>query len=174
MIIRFFAMIAVPLFLILTGYLNNKKEISKKYYKGIIPLVISYIFISVLEIVATAFFENKTINLKTATIGILNFSANSYAWYFEMYIGLFLLIPFLNKLYDSLKNVKEKYILIGSLAFLTFIPQVVKTFKCNDNWLDITPDYWQIIYPITYFYIGKLIKELKPNLKILYRILLQS
>jgi len=38
--------------------------------------------------------------------------------------------------------------------------------------LDITPDYWQIIYPITYFYIGKLIREFKPNLKFLYRILL--
>ena len=29
MILRFFAMSAVPLFLLLTGYLNNKKEVSK-------------------------------------------------------------------------------------------------------------------------------------------------
>lgn len=171
MIIRFFAMIAVPLFLLLTGYLNNKKDITKKYYKGIIPLILSYLFVSITEIISTAIFTNTDIKFGNAVINILNFSANSYAWYFEMYIGLFLLIPFLNKLYDTLKNSKEKFVLVISLVFLTFIPQVVKTFYVAEKALDITPDYWQIIYPITYFYIGKLIRDFKPNLKMVYRVL---
>lgn len=171
MIIRFFAMTGVPLFLLLTGYLNSKKEISKKYYKGIIPLLISYIVISVAEIIAMSIYNKTPIDIKTSIIQILNFTANGYAWYFEMYIGLFLLIPFLNILYEHLQSKKEKYILVISLAFLTFIPQITKSFQVNDTWLDITPDYWQIIYPITYFYIGKMIKEFQPKIPLVKRIL---
>lgn len=170
MIIRFLAITSVPLFLLLTGYLNNKKEISKKYYKGIIPLLVSYLCISLLEIIVTSIRLQTAIDWKTSIINILNFSANGYAWYFEMYIGLFLLIPFLNILYDNLNSKKEKIVLVSSLAFLTFVPQIVKSFKIADIWLNITPDYWQIIYPITYFYIGKLIKEYQPKFSILKRI----
>lgn len=172
MIFRFLAMTAVPLFMLLTGFLNNKKEISKKYYKGIIPLIFSYVAICIVEIIATAIYSKTPINIGLSVINILNFSANGYAWYFEMYIGLFLLIPFLNILYDNLKDKKYKQILIGSLAFLTFLPQVVKTFKAYDMWLNITPDYWQIAYPLTYFFIGKYIHEYRPNLKLYQRILL--
>ena len=147
MIIRFLTMSAVPLFLLLTGYLNNKKEISKKYYKGIIPLLISYVVISLIEIIGLSIYNKTPIDWGLSIIKIFNFTANGYAWYFEMYIGLFLLIPFLNILYDNLKSKKEKIILVSSLAFLTFVPQIVKSFKAYDMWLNITPDYWQIIYP---------------------------
>lgn len=169
-ILRFLAMSAVPLFLLLTGYLNNKKEISKKYYKSIIPILVSYIGISLAEFLGTSIYMGTELNLKLGIIQILNFTANGYAWYVEMYIGLFLLIPFLNILYDNLKSNKEKVVLVLSLVFLTFIPQIVKSFKYGDMWLDIAPDYWQIIYPITYFYIGKMIKEFKPQLNVLKRI----
>lgn len=172
MIVRFLAMSAVPLFLLLTGYLNNKTEISKKYYRGIIPILISYIGISLITIIAKGIYEDTPINWGLSVIQILNFSANSYAWYFEMYIGLFLLIPFLNRMYNAIEKKSEKIILVVSLAFLTFIPQIVKSFKLYDRWLDITPDYWQSIYPITYFFIGKLIRDFKITLKPLYRILM--
>ena len=89
-----------------------------------------------------------------------------------MYIGLFLLIPFLNILYDGIKNKKEKIVLVSSLAFLTFIPNILKSFKVVDAWLDLTPDYWQIIYPLTYFFIGKIIRDFKPNFKTINRVLL--
>ena len=88
-----------------------------------------------------------------------------------MYLGLYLMIPFLNRLYDTLTSKKEKYVLVGSLAFLTFLPQIVKTFKVNGAFLDTTIDYWQIIYPITYFYIGKMIKEFQPHFAYWKRIL---
>ena len=164
MVIHFLSMACVPLFLLLTGYLNSKKEISKKYYRGIIPILVSYICISVIEIVAMTQYGKREINLLKSIVQILNFTANDYAWYFEMYIGLYLLIPFLNILYDSLKTQKEKYVLVGTLAFLTLIPKICKGFHIGEVWLDVTPDYWQIIYPVTYFYIGKMIRELSPHL----------
>lgn len=171
MIIRFLAMSCVPLFLLLTGYLNSKKEISLKYYKGIVPLLISYVCISIAELIAISIYTKTPISIIDGIVKILNFTANDYSWYFEMYIGLFLLIPFLNILYDGLKNKNEKYILIFTFSFLTLIPNIFKSFQYKGEWLNITPDYWQIIYPITYFYIGKLIKELKPKYSILKRFL---
>lgn len=172
LIIRYFAMCCVPLFLLLTGFLNNKKEVNSKYYKGIIPILISYIFISIFQIIATSIYTNTPINIFSAAVSILNFTANNYAWYFEMYIGLFLLIPFLNILYDTLKTKKEKNILIASLIFLTFLPAVFESFIFDEKYLDIIPDYWQIIYPITYFYIGKYIKDFKIDFRLIYKILL--
>lgn len=171
MVIRFLAMSCVPLFMLLTGYLSTKKEISKKYYQGIIPIFISYVCISIFEIVALSIYTKTPIPLSESIIKILNFTANDYAWYFEMYLGLFLLAPFLNKLYDALTNKKEKYVLVCSLAFLTFLPQIIKSFQVNGVFLDIGIDYWQIIYPITYFYIGKMIREYQPHPALRKRIL---
>ena len=46
-IFRSFFIICVPLFIMLTGYLMNKKELSKKYYKGIIKILVGlYILFS--------------------------------------------------------------------------------------------------------------------------------
>ena len=44
-ILRFIALSCVPLFIMLTGFLNNKKELNWKHYKSIIPLLLSYVFI---------------------------------------------------------------------------------------------------------------------------------
>ena len=64
MILRFLAMACVPLFMLLTGYLNTKKEISKKYYQGLIPLLFSYIGISILELVGTAVYQKTPFNIQ--------------------------------------------------------------------------------------------------------------
>lgn len=50
-IMRNFFMICVPLFLLLTGYLMNKKELSKKYYRGIIRTMGIYFLTSVVCVV---------------------------------------------------------------------------------------------------------------------------
>ncbi len=189
--VRFMALSCVPLFILLTGFLNNKKEISKKYYKGIIPLLISYVVITFIELVGVNLvsFENGALSFSTdklsqinwpvGIVKLFNFTENSYAWYFEMYIGLFLLIPFLNILWDGLKNKKERIILIVTCAFLTLIPKTIEGFrypwiKGDDlaGWLDVLPDFWKIAHPLAYFFIGKYIKEYKPNPKLLIKIMM--
>ena len=40
-------------------------------------------------------------NIINSIIYIFNFTACPNAWYLEMYIGLFLLIPFLNIIYNN-------------------------------------------------------------------------
>ena len=47
-------MVNVPLFLILTGYLNLNKRVSRGYYRGMVAVLLSYLVISVV----TIFFVN--------------------------------------------------------------------------------------------------------------------
>ena len=51
--------------------------------------------------------------------GVFDYTTANYAWYIEMYIGLFLLIPFLNLAYNNLPSRKSKLVLLVTLIGLT-------------------------------------------------------
>ncbi len=159
--IRFVSAIGVPLFLLLTGYLQSSRKIDKKHYTSIIPILISYFVISVINVIT----ENTVLGQK---IGVYEFIPllfdfeYGYSWYVEMYIGLFLLIPFLNILYRNI-NKKQKLILIGSLAFLTFLPSTLQHYIINDNVFEVLPDFFIKLYPVTLYFIGSYIAEYKPS-----------
>ena len=165
---------AVPLFLMLSGYLQHKKTFSLSYYKGIIPLYFSYFTISALGMALYAIVGackgNMDLTFVTAVYKILNFTANGYAWYFEMYLGLFLLIPFLNMIYRSVQTKRGKQICIASLVFLTLLPDTIAGFSPYYDGsgsavaLDIFPDFFEAMYPITFYYIGSYIAEYRPKL----------
>ncbi len=86
----------------------------------------------------------------------MDFSATNYSWYVEMYIGLFLIIPFLNLSYNGLKNQKQKQVLICTLLLLTSIPAVTNIFNfyvdswwihptLSDTYQKILPSYWKSV-----------------------------
>lgn len=169
-LLRTFFMICVPLFIVLTGYLMSSKKLTRKYYSGIIKTL----FIYVLASVACIFYKNyslpETYDLKKAILGILDFSAANYSWYIEMYIGLFLLIPFINLIYQGLNNKIQKQILILTLLLLTALPSVVNIFHFTEaeKWgiyisanmyQKIIPAWWTGVYPLCYYFIGCYMKE---------------
>lgn len=163
-IARTFFITCVPLFLMLTGYLMNKKEWSIGYYKGLKKTYCIYIMISICCLIFRIFFQKEKFGIRQMLISILDFSADSYSWYIEMYIGLFLLIPFLNILWTNLK-IREKKIFIYSLLFLTALPSLLNCWNLiGESHLvsvnQIAPDYWEILYPFTYYYLGAYISEL--------------
>ena len=166
--IRHLTFCCVPLFIILSGYLQCKKKLSLSYYKGIIPIAVSYIIISILSLIAKAVYDKPIVLTPTYIIAkILDFTANDYAWYFEMYIGLFLLIPFLNAMYNALSSRAGKLTLISTLSFLTLLPLTVKSFSPayapgESFVLDIIPDFFTSLYPITYYFIGAYFAEYRP------------
>ncbi len=153
----------VPLFLLLTGYLNNKKKLNKKYYKGIFRVLLSYIFISILCVLFRIFYLKEDLDFIRHIITIFNFTADGYSWYIKMYIGLFFLIPFLNILYNNLKNKNEKHILIITLAGLVSLCPIFNYIPIKNYRLEIIPNYWTIIYPLLYYFIGCYIYEYKPK-----------
>ena len=98
--------VCVPLFMILTGYLMSKKELSRSYYKGIrktlIIFVLATIFCMVFKSIhetpsAKAAFYNFNFeamfeaikgtgkyDLKHYILGTLDFTGANYSWYIEM------------------------------------------------------------------------------------------
>lgn len=150
----------IPLFLMSTGYLNNHTEINKRYFKKIIPVILVYILYSIFALIYRYNYGDVEFNVSLWINLISIFKGNTYSWYINLYFGLFLLAPFLNRLYFSLENKSEKRILIFILALLSI-------FSAD---LPI-PDYWAKVYPLAYFYIGKYFKEFKPELKLSKNIL---
>lgn len=151
-------MICVPLFLITTGYLMKSKTLGKKYYLKISRVLIIYIIDAIMYLAYHALYLGESFSIKHIVRCILEFDIG-YSWYIEMYIGLFLLIPFINLIYNNLKSKKEKQILILTMLLLTSF-QGVFNIKYA-----LIPKWWTNIYPLTYYFIGCYIKEYKINLK---------
>ncbi len=149
--IRTMSMMCVPLFLLLTGYLMCKKELSAKYYKGIIRILMIHGICTILHFLYRHFFQNMPIDFKTVFLGM--FANTGYSWYIGLYIGLFCLIPFLNLIYNGLDARWKKRTLILTLVGLTAMPSFGNYF------VRTMPDSFLGMYPITYYFIGAYIRE---------------
>ena len=163
--IRFTAISSVPLFIMLTGYLNRKKQLSLGYFRGILPVLISYIAIAALSVLYTNHIGQTNSTFFWGIRSIFDFSAHGYAWYVEMYIGLFLLVPFLNILFEALGTFKKRMALCIILCFMTNLPAAVESFRITGASLDIIPEYWEAMYPLSYYFIGSMIGEYQPKIK---------
>lgn len=170
---RSFFIICVPMFIVLTGYLMNRKELSKSYYKGIIRTLWIYLICSIVFHIFIHFYDGTEITLKSFIKDLLSFSGTSYAWYIEMYIGLFLLIPFFNMIINNLKTEKEYKMLLFTLLLMIGIPNVFNTIKYySPYWikypdvkvLKLFPAWWASIYPVFYYFLGAYLYKYKKNI----------
>ena len=145
----------VPFFILLTGFLCSGKTLSKNYYKGIKKAIIPYLVISLITWVVLSDYS-----LKELALGVLGFKTIGYAWYVEMYIGLFLLIPFLNMALRQVFDSGQTKCLILTALFLTALPPL---FNRGD--IKLIPGFWMMTFPATYYIIGATIREYQPHLK---------
>ena len=169
-LMRSFFIICVPLFLILSGYLLRKKELSGRYYKRIFKIFLTYILSSILCMVFSVVFLHQELTLKDIIFKLLDFSGAPYSWYIEMYIGLFLIIPFLNTLYNNIPTKGWKLGLIIVFIILTSLPSVINVYNFSSaSWWGLPsssgeynkliPSWWSDFYPITYYFIGCYLSE---------------
>lgn len=169
-------MICVPLFMVLTGYLQNKKRLEKAYFFKIEKVLSIYLLASILCGLFRVFYQQGEFSLKLAFVGLFDFSTANYAWYIEMYIGLYLLTPFLNILYHNLETKEHKKWLLVVLILLTALPGVVNVHRLfdlgwwlspagADNYYALIPDWWDGIYPLTYYFIGCYLSEYPVEIK---------
>lgn len=124
-ILRCLFITCVPLFLLLTGYLNNHKA-SKEHYLKLLRVIFIYVLCGIISQSALLVFDHNS--LKKAFISFFDFSACPYAWYIEMYVGLYLLIPFLNILWDHC-TLKEQKILLLCLVAIVCTPSFFSIFN---------------------------------------------
>ncbi len=173
----------VPLFVMLSGYLLNQKKLSTRYYRGIIKILGTYILSAIICMIFKHFYFGDELTFRLTFFSILNFKGANYAWYIEMYIGLFLLIPFLNTMYHGLEGKEQKKTLIWTLIGLSALPSIVNIYNfiepgwfanptISDSYQKLIPDWWIAIYPITYYMIGAYLKEYPIKIKKRYNLLL--
>lgn len=158
MAMRTACMVCVPLFLITTGYLMAEKSLSLRYYKGILHSLFFYLAAS-LCCMAYASLHGTPYTWHAAIQDLLDFTGAPYAWYVEMYIGLFLLIPFLNLIYRNLTSKRQKQILILTLFVLTSLSSLINVSSY------FVPTYWLHSYPWMYYFIGCYLREYPVRLK---------
>lgn len=156
-IFRTLFMICVPLFMLTTGYLMKNKILNKKYYFGVLRVLIIYILSTLLYLAYDAIYNDGIFNVKYVIKSILGINVG-YSWYIKMYLGLFLLIPFINLIFNNLKDKKQKQILILTMLTLTSFQGIF-----NIKYI-LIPDWWISIYPLTYYFIGCYLREYKVNI----------
>lgn len=155
-----FCALGVPLFIMMTGFLNaHKTECNWKYYRGGIRVIIAYLFFSIITLAFRTVYLGENLLWINWVARILRFNAVPYGWYIEMWIGLYLLTPFLNLMYKSIPTKRQKQILLFTLFILTAFPAFFNRFGYH-----LVPGFWQKIYPLTFFLIGSYIREYKPKL----------
>lgn len=168
--------VCVPMFIMLTGYLMSKKTLSKKYYFGIVKTLIVFILATIACMVFKIIHDHEVYSFFDFIFDTLDFTGANYSWYIEMYIGLFLLAPFLNLAYNKLDSQKHKMVLVSTMIFLTVIPTMFNIFnfetaswwsdpKSSDTFASLVPDWWMGFYPITYYFTGCYIREYGLKLK---------
>lgn len=166
-------MICVPLFLLLSGYLMKDKQPTRQYYSKIWKTIGIYVLASICCGAYTAYasraYWGEPVSIWGLVLGIFSYSTAPYGWYVGMYIGLFLLIPYLNILYSNLDK-KGKQYLIGIFLFMTALPSVANIHNLTDlSWWfqpsssdaynNLAGDFWMDLYPITYYFIGAYLRE---------------
>lgn len=168
--LRTLFMVCVPLFIITTGYLMANKKLNKKYYLGIIKIIGLYLICAIIVGMYKVIYLEENLSFFQIVHKVISFDIIDYDWYVEMYIGLFMLIPFLNIIYDSLKTRQQQLLLIITFVILTILPSLLNSFDLSSlsNFLvpngkahhtKIITDYWTGLYPITYYFFGVFIRK---------------
>lgn len=165
---RYLFMSCVPLFLLLTGYLNGDKRPEKAYFRKLGHTIVLYIMASVVCLLCRKLYHHEEITFFGGLLSILNYTASSYGWYVEMYVGLFLMLPFLNMMFNGLNNKRQQQLLLIVLVFVTSAASIFNVLDLTQrNFLEmhtstsytkLVPDFWIGLYPIQYYMIGRYIR----------------
>ena len=147
----------IPLYVMLSGFLNNRKALSARYYLGLIRILGVYL---ICGIACLAFEQCSGIAHRSPAemvSALVNFSCCDYAWYIMMYFGLFLMIPFLNMAYYGLKTQKQKLVLVATFFALSVLPSLLNLY------LQLYSLWWTRFYPLCYYFTGAYLSEYMPK-----------
>lgn len=170
-------MVCVPLFILLTGYLNSTKRPTKGCYKGLGKNLLAYTLAGLACNVYRFLTGFQGLTFSWVLFSLLDFSSSLYGWYVKMYVGLALMAPFLNVMYHGLPTKKQKQCLLAVMLFLTALPSVFNSFNfLTEGWWaspslsrsyqNLLPNWWLGIYPLTYYFIGCYLREYPPKVKL--------
>lgn len=168
-------LLCIPLFLLLTGYLqaNKKFEPCKKYYLKILKFIVPYFIIITFDLIFCLTVLKNEYTIKDYIEEYTSFI--HYSWYVEMYIGLFLLIPFLNLIWQNLKSKNQEKALVITMFILMIAPSIFNYYQFDaENWFACTsddywslfPNWWTGVYPLAYYFTGAYLAKYKDDFKL--------
>lgn len=146
----------IGLFLMLTGYLKSQKKPDRRYFMGLVPILLGYLLTCAISFPIRHFVMHASLSWRTWLVMLITFE--DYAWYVEMYIGLLLVSPVINLALQQLKTRKELLTAAGIAFCVTALPSVTGR--------NLVPDYWEALYPFTYYILGAVIRRLQPEVKL--------
>lgn len=158
-IVRWLTFSCVPMFIILTGYLKANAKLSLNFYKGIVSIIVTWIVVSFICILFKEFYVGKNNTVFRWLVEFLNYQGADYSWYIELYIGLFLLIPFLNGFFGWENDRKYHIILLITMVITAFVPSIVNGATINGEVVDIMPNYFVSMWPFAYYFIGCFLRK---------------
>lgn len=161
--------VCVPLFLVVSGMALAEKKPTAGYFVGIVKVITIYLLASAC-CGAYRLLVSQDMNLREVIYGVFTFHTAPYGWYVEVYLGLFLLAPFLNVGYDALQTQRGKQMLLAVLLILTALPSVVNIWRLDGFawWINpssnrvthrFMPEYWECLYPVSYYLLGRYLRE---------------
>lgn len=152
--VRNITMTCVPLFIVVTGYLNKDKTWNRKYYLNIGRIYLLYsLAIFILTLVNNKYAIN-TILLKTTLINILNYKY--YGWYINMYVGLMLIAPIINISFKNMTDITRKHAILNIILAISIPVTLLNLFYgIRYSILGyILPNWWSLTWPLLYYIIG--------------------
>lgn len=162
--VKWFMLAATALFILITGYLQCQKTCTKRYYIKLIPIIISYLGIAVLALITRMVWGHEQFTIMGFLLQITSFTAVGYSWYVNMFIGLYLFAPFLNRILIGLSK-KHFQLLIFTLLVVIALPRTLHPFlSIHYNYgFKVVPDFWLSMYPLIFYFIGAYIRTFQPK-----------
>lgn len=160
MVMRNLFMSCVPLFIMVSGYLSRHFAWDRKLPVRFLNVWITYLLCGAVCMAFQTVVLHKAAQasmLESVFDRLIHFDAAPYGWYVEMYLGLLLLMPFLNVIVQHTMRSQLRSCVIA-LGLLTLLPYAVPDYAFFDHWVDL--------YPVFYYMLGAYIGE--------YRVMLDT
>ena len=158
----------VPLFLISTGFLMRGAEFSLRHYIKAIPLILNSYIVGAVVVLYRILALNDRTPLLFQIQSIYQFNQPSYGWYMNMYMSLYMIMPFLNYAFRSMKTLKHR---AGGLAVLILLANLAFTVNrftlhtsAGDTLIGYTPNYFSTLWCVAYYWTGMMIAEYRPKI----------
>lgn len=92
----------VPLFIILSGYLLNYRNINIKHFLSIRKVLFQYFLCTILLFLFDVMKGWRVASFRSFVDNLVSFG--QYSWYIKKYVLLFIMIPFINTFFRKVKN----------------------------------------------------------------------
>ncbi|WP_314407042.1 acyltransferase family protein [uncultured Gemella sp.] len=152
--VRNITMTCVPLFIVVTGYLNKDKTWNRKYYLNIGRIYLLYSFAMFILTLVDNKYAINTILFKTTLINILHYKY--YGWYINMYVGLMLIAPIINISFKNMTDITRKHAMLNIILAISIPVTLLNLFyDIRYSILGyILPNWWSLTWPLLYYIIG--------------------